>query len=194
MNIKVILASKSPRRRELLSRICSEFDVMSRETDENLPDGTPPRQGVELLAVRKGAALGEREELIISSDTLVELDGVPLGKPETAEDAYAMLRSLSAQTHRVHTGVCIRYAGRVISDAETAEVTFRYMTDTEIWDYVATGEPMDKAGAYGIQGIGGKFVEEYKGNFDTIMGLPVGLTARLMNEAVGEELFRYEGE
>ena len=190
MNIikRIILASKSPRRKELLSRVYPEFDIESLEVDESLPIDVHPREGVEILAVRKGEAvakLHDRECLVISSDTLVELDGAALGKPRDISDAAAMLKKLSSNTHNVHTGVAVHYNGRVLSGVATSTVHFKKLSDSEIEEYVAGGEPMDKAGAYGIQGEGGKFVCGYDGDFDTIMGLSIKLTKRLIEEITG---------
>lgn len=189
--MKIVLASKSPRRRELLSRLVEKFEIKVADADESLPEGMHPREGVELLAVRKGAAVlptEDRDTMIISSDTLVELGGKPLGKPKDREDAMQMLKRLSGNTHNVHTGVAVHYRGRVFSGVHTSRVTFREMTEGEIDGYIATGEPMDKAGAYGIQGIGGKFVLGFDGEFESIMGLSLTLTERLMREAKsGEE-------
>ena len=155
--MRVILASKSPRRRELLGEIFENFEIITSDADETLPGEIHPREGVEILAVRKGGGVAEDnpEALVISSDTLVELGGVPLGKPTDALDAKNMLRTLSGSIHRVHTGVAVHYKGRVVSGVDTTAVSFRELTDTEIDEYIATGEPMDKAGAYGIQGKGG---------------------------------------
>ncbi|MBQ2877295.1 MAG: septum formation protein Maf [Clostridia bacterium] len=189
--MKIVLASKSPRRRELLSRLVEKFEIKVADADESLPEGMHPREGVELLAVRKGTAVlptEDRDTMIISSDTLVELGGKPLGKPKDREDAMQMLKMLSGNTHNVHTGVAVHYRGRVFSGVHTSRVTFREMTEEEIDGYIATGEPMDKAGAYGIQGIGGKFVLGFDGEFESIMGLSLTLTERLMREAKsGEE-------
>ena len=184
---RIILASKSPRRRELLAAITPEFDIMTAEVDESLPEGMHPRLGVEMLAVRKGAPIAERESdaIVISSDTLVELGGVALGKPADKEDACRMLRELSGKAHNVHTGVAVHYRGRVYSGVDSTAVRFRDMSDEEIRTYVDGGEPMDKAGAYGIQGEGGKFVLGYDGEFDTVMGLSVNLTAELIALAIG---------
>ena len=181
-NTDVILASKSPRRRELLSGICESFSVIVREVDETLPDGVHPREGVGMLAVKKGEAVAAEygDALVISSDTLVELDGTPLGKPTSENDAYRMLRALSGREHNVHTGVAVHYRGRAFSGVATSVVRFRDISDEEIWEYIRGGEPMDKAGSYGIQGEGGKFVEKYDGDFDTIMGLSVSLTVELV--------------
>lgn len=192
MNIrdkKVILASKSPRRRELLSGIVPEFDIICAEVDEALPDGIHPRDGVGVLALRKGeaVALSHPESIVISSDTLVELDGVPLGKPIDREHAHEMLSLLSGKTHNVHTGVAVHYRGRAYSGVDSTRVTFREMTDSEIYEYIDSGEPMDKAGAYGIQGEGGKFVLGYDGKFDTVMGLSVSLTEKLIELAMEDE-------
>ena len=182
---KIILASKSPRRRELLSSLYSEFSIESREVDESLPEGVHPGQGVELLAIRKGegVARDNPDALVISSDTLVELDGVALGKPIDEADARRMLRALSGRTHNVHTGVAVHYRGRVYSGADTTGVSFYPLSDGQISDYVASGEPMDKAGAYGIQGLGGALVREYNGEFDTVVGLSMSLTRELIGRA-----------
>ena len=183
--MRIILASKSPRRRELLSRLFADFIIESREVDETLPKNIHPRDGVEILAVRKGRAVadGNAGALVISSDTLVELDGEPLGKPQSTEDAYRILRKLSGRTHNVHTGVAVHYRGRAFSGVDSAEVSFRELSDDEIFEYIDTGEPMDKAGAYGIQALGAKFVLDYRGDFDTIVGLSLPLTERLVKEA-----------
>ncbi len=185
--MKIILASKSPRRRELLAKTVPEFDIVTVPTDESLPVGVHPREGVEILALRKGAAVlpsvGE-DSLVISSDTLVELDGIPLGKPADEADALKMLMSLSGRVHHVHTGVAVHYRGRALSGVDSAEVEFRTLTEEEALEYIKTGEPMDKAGSYAIQGIASKFIKGYKGEFDAIVGLGLKLTQKLMNEAL----------
>lgn len=184
---RIILASKSPRRRELLGGIVADFEIMSAEVDEELPRGVHPREGVEILAVRKGApiAAANPDAVVISSDTLVELGAIPLGKPRDEAHAAEMLRALSGRAHNVHTGVAVHYMGRVYSGVRSTAVRFRDMSEDEIADYVRGGEPMDKAGAYGIQGEGGKFVLGYDGEFDTVMGLSVALTRELIGLAVG---------
>ena len=177
--MKIVLASKSPRRKELLSSITEDFEIIVNECDETLPLGVEPGEGVEMLAVRKGKAVSSflpDDCLVISSDTLVELSGKALGKPEDEEDAFNMLRSLSGKAHNVHTGVAVHYKGRVFSGVDSTAVYFKELSDREIRDYIATGEPMDKAGSYGIQGLGGRFVEKYEGEFDTIVGLGLKLT------------------
>lgn len=188
-NIRVILASKSPRRRELLSSLVPDFEIIVREVDESLPPEIHTKVGVGLLAIKKGEAVALEcpKALVISSDTLVELDGIPLGKPRDEGDARRMLRALSGRQHNVHTGVAVHYMGRCVYGVDSTGVTFRDMTDNEIDAYVAGGEPMDKAGAYGIQGEGGKFVSSYDGAFDTVMGLSVSLTEELIRRALGGE-------
>ena len=190
IDMKVILASRSPRRKELLGKIFPEFEILTEETDETLPVGVHPKDGVEILAVRKGAAVLPKlfgDELVISSDTLVELDGIPLGKPVDEEDAVRILLGLSGKTHNVHTGVAVHYKGRVFSGVDTSSVKFRDFDECEAREYVATGEPMDKAGAYAIQGIGAKLVKSYEGEFDTIVGLGLKLTEKLIKQAVENE-------
>lgn len=187
--MRYILASKSPRRRELLSEIIQDFEIITKEVEESLPSDIHPREGVEFLAIKKGEAVAAEEgedALVISSDTLVELGGVPLGKPKDENDAVRMLTSLSGKAHNVHTGVAVHYKGRVFSGVATTAVYFREMSREEILDYVKSGDPMDKAGAYGIQSGGGKFVEKYDGDYDTVVGLSVALTKKLIDEATND--------
>ena len=181
--MRIVLASKSPRRRELLGELYKDFEIITEETDESLPAEVHPREGVAILAERKGRAVMEKvgaDALIISSDTLVELDGVALGKPKDEADAERMLLSLSDKPHNVHTGVAVHYKGRVFRGTASTVVIFRDITIDEIRDYIASGEPMDKAGAYAIQGIGGKFVSGYNGDYDTVVGLSLKLTKELI--------------
>lgn len=184
--MKIVLASRSPRRKELLGKIIPEFEILNSDADESLPEGTHLRDGVKMLAVRKGEAvlpLLSDDALVISSDTLVELDGVALGKPSNEDEAVRILLGLSGKTHRVHTGVAVHYRGRVFAGVDTAHVSFRAFDKAEAFEYVKTGEPMDKAGAYAIQGIGRKFVASYLGEFDAIVGLGLKLTKELIEKA-----------
>ncbi len=187
--MEIILASKSPRRRELIAKLFPEFSVITVEVDETLSEGVHPKEGVGLLAVRKGeaVALEHPEALVISSDTLVEKDGKALGKPSDEGDAFEMLKQLSGCSHNVHTGVAVHYKDAVLFGVDTTEVTFKTLTDSQIKEYIASGEPMDKAGAYGIQGLGGAFVAEYKGNYDTVVGLSLSLVESLVNKALEKE-------
>ena len=184
--MRVILASKSPRRKELLGELFGDFEIMVSDVDETLEDGVDTLHGVEILSVRKGAPVAESnpDALVISSDTLVELDGVALGKPKDSADAKEMLKSLSGRSHNVHTGVAVHYKGRLFSGVATSTVYFKELSDYEIDSYVASGAPMDKAGSYGIQGEAGKFVLRYDGDFDTIVGLSLRLTKELIDKAL----------
>ena len=190
--MKLILASQSPRRRELMTDAGYSFRVLVSRADETLPAGTPPAEGVRILAERKAKAvestlppdiLRSAPVFVIGADTLVELNGVPLGKPRDEADAAAMLSSLSGNRHRVVTGVAVAVGGRVFSGAETTTVAFRRLSESEIADYVATGEPMDKAGSYGIQAGADRFVKEVDGEIDNVIGLPRKLLARLLADA-----------
>ena len=188
--MRVVLASKSPRRRELLSKLFSDFEIIVSDADESLPDGHTPPECAEIIAARKGAAVAAldlTDAIVISSDTLVELDGEPLGKPEDEDDALRMLISLSGRTHNVHTGVCIHYKGRSYVGVDTAHVTFRKIGRDEALSYIATGEPMDKAGSYAIQGGAAKFVSLFEGDYNAIVGLGLELTERLINEALSND-------
>ncbi len=171
----LILASGSPRRRELLARMGYTFETCSPDVDEHVSGHA--RDIVRTLAQRKArAAVAHYESgVIIASDTLVSLDGAPLGKPADAAEARAMLRALSDREHEVFTGVCLLDAatGRESVRVARTGVRFRAITDAEIDGYIATGEPMDKAGAYAIQGGAGRFVEALDGSFENVMGFPV---------------------
>lgn len=182
--MKYILASKSPRRKELLGEIISDFEIITKEVDESLPEVIHPREGVEILAIRKGKAVADSlipDCIVISSDTLVEIGGKPLGKPTDRADAINMLKMLSGKAHNVHTGVAVHYNNKCVSGVATTAVYFREMTDLEIEEYVDSGDPMDKAGSYGIQSGGGKFVEKIDGDYDTVVGLSVRLTKELID-------------
>ena len=163
---------------------------MSEDVDETLPDGVPLKIAVAELSERKGRAVFESlpsDTLVISSDTLVELDGVPLGKPESEADALGMLMSLSGRTHNVHTGVCVHYKDKVYTGVDTAHVCFRSLTEAEALEYIGTGEPMDKAGSYAIQGGAAKFISGFEGDYNAIVGLGLELTERLIREAVSDD-------
>lgn len=187
--MKLILASGSPRRKEILAAAGIDFTVRTADVDETLPEGTPAREGVRLLAVRKGDAVARTlgdETPILSADTLVELDGKKLGKPKDQEDAAHMLRALSGRAHAVHTGIAVHYRGETRSAVATTTVRFRTLTEEEIRAYVESGEPMDKAGAYAIQGLGGALVEGYDGDLDTVVGLSMRTVKSLLAETLGD--------
>lgn len=170
----LILASGSPRRKEILQKLGFEFVAMKTDADEYYPKSMPVEKIAQHLAgVKAEACLKQNvNDIVIGSDTIVVLDGRVLGKPQDTTDAKEMLRSLSGKTHEVYTGVCVASKSRVESFTVCSEVTFGHLTDKEIDLYVASGEPMDKAGAYGIQGLGCRFIKSVKGDFYAVMGLP----------------------
>jgi septum formation protein len=175
---ELILASTSPRRRELLERIGLPFRVEAVEVDETILAGTDPAQAVMELSRLKGQAVAQHHPdcLVISADTIVVLDGQILGKPLDAREAEQMLARLSGRWHRVHTGFALTLAGHpdpVEVDQEACEVCFHRLSPAQIRAYVASGEPMDKAGAYGIQNLGALLVAGIRGDYFTVMGLPV---------------------
>jgi septum formation protein len=172
----LILASTSPRRRELLTQAGFEFTVRGRPVEEIHVPGEDPREYVMRLARAKAeAARDSHDEIVLGADTTVVLDGRLLEKPQHAAGAKAMLRALSCREHVVHTGICLLHAGGAIVDCESTRVSFVELDEKEIEDYVATGDPMDKAGAYGIQGLASKFVDRIDGCFFNVMGLPLAL-------------------
>ena len=181
--MNIVLASASPRRRELLSHFPIEFTVDPAAGPENPPAGADPEALVKTLASAKAAEVAARhpDSLVIGADTVVELDGRILGKPADRDDAFRMLRSLSGREHRVYTGVALICADASLCNAERTRVHFREMTDREILAYIDSGEPMDKAGAYGYQGLAGLFVERIEGDFFNVVGLPLCLLGRMLD-------------
>ena len=180
MRPRVILASASPRRRELLSLIGIEHEVRPANIDETYLPGEAAREHAERLAREKAGAIEVPEAITIGSDTIVVVDGRVLGKPRDREHAAAMLRQLSGRSHVVMTGVAAKWRGKLVSGLEEVGVTFRPLRDDEIERYIDTGEPMDKAGAYGIQGFGATIVERVDGDYFAVMGLPLNRLARLL--------------
>ncbi len=173
----LVLASASPRRQELLRLIKEDFVVLAADVDETIDAGTDPRLAVEQLALRKAKAIATSRphDTVIGADTIVVYEGKIFGKPKDSDDACDMLRQLSGKTHTVYTGVCVIDKMDELVFSDCCDVTFASMSDSEIAEYVATNEPMDKAGAYGIQGKGAVFIESIRGNFYTVMGLPIHL-------------------
>ncbi len=180
----IILASGSPRRKELLSAMgVRDFQIVIPDFDERSVGPFPPADLVRRLAVGKGraaAAIVGEDTLVIAADTVVALDDEVLGKPRSEEEAKDMLRRLSGRTHRVFTGVTAMRQGRESTHYVCTEVTFRALTEEEISNYVRTGEPMDKAGAYGIQGVGAQLVSSISGDYFNVMGLPVCTLAEML--------------
>lgn len=181
---KLILASASPRRQELLRLITGEFTVCPANADETLPAGLPIVQQIETLAARKAEDVFAKHPdcAVIGSDTMVVVDGEPLGKPADTDEARRMLRRLSGRAHEVITGLAVLSpAGRKIGYRIT-KVHFRALTDAEIDRYIATGEPMDKAGAYGIQGRGAVLITGIEGDYFSVVGLPVELLYTMLTD------------
>lgn len=177
---RVVLASASPRRRELLTLVGIAHDVRPANIDESYLAGETPPQHAERLAREKAAAVDDASAVAIGSDTIVVVDGDVLGKPRDRAHAAEMLHRLSGRAHVVMTGVAVQWQGALESGLEEVGVTFRALTDAEIERYIDTGEPMDKAGAYGIQGYGATIVERVDGDYFAVMGLPLNRLARML--------------
>lgn len=173
----IILASGSPRRRELLEQIgIKKYEIVSPGVSEGIDKDMLPEDQVEVLSWRKARAVQERvgdEALIIAADTVVAFEGEVLGKPKDGEDAFRMLSLLSGETHEVYTGFTVCRGGMRVTEHEMTSVTFRPLSGEEMRRYIATGEPMDKAGAYGIQGVGALLISGIEGDYFNVMGLPV---------------------
>jgi septum formation protein len=182
MRPRVILASASPRRRDLLSLVGIAHEVRPANIDESYMPGETPQAHAERLACDKAKAIEAPDAVTVGSDTIVVVDGEVLGKPRDRAHAAEMLRRLSGRSHVVMTGVAVRWHGKLASGLEEVGVTFRELSDDEIERYIDTGEPMDKAGAYGIQGYGATIVERVDGDYFAVMGLPVNRMVGLMRQ------------
>jgi nucleoside triphosphate pyrophosphatase len=180
MSLPIVLASASPRRLQLLELLGLRPEVLPANIDETWSDGEPPAAHAARLAREKAAAVDRPGAAVVGADTVVVVDGALLGKPADRAEARAMLRRLAGREHEVYTGVAARYAGREASGCERTTVRFRALDDATIAAYVETGEPMDKAGAYGIQGYGAVLVERIEGDYFTVMGLGLGLLVELL--------------
>ncbi len=183
--VRVILASQSPRRRELLNQIGIAHEVRPAHVDESVWPDEAPVPHCERLARDKAHTLAVEhpDALVIGSDTIVVIDGAILGKPADGSDAIRMLQQLAGRTHTVFTAVAVAHAGQTWSAVEAVQVTFRALSTEQIAVYVSTGEPMDKAGAYGIQGFGAVLVDRIDGDYYAVMGLPLARLVRLIEEA-----------
>ena len=177
---RVILASQSPRRRELLTLVGIAHEVKPADIDERYLPGEAPRAHAERLAREKAARIATPDAVTIGSDTIVVVDGDILGKPVDEVDAARMLRRLSGRSHTVVTAVAVDWQGRIESGVEEVGVTFNALGDDEIAAYIRTREPMDKAGAYGIQGYGATIVERVDGDYFAVMGLPLQLLVKVL--------------
>lgn len=183
--MKIVLASQSPRRQDLLGQMGLEFTTRSPQIDEDAFQGRDARDLVQTLSREKArwvAAQLPGDPIVIGADTVVVRDGTILGKPKDPAEARAMLASLSGRTHQVYTGVTVCQGDKVVTQAEETQVTFRPLTQQEIACYVATGEPMDKAGAYGIQGLGGLLVAGIQGDYHNVVGLPVCRLGQILRD------------
>lgn len=179
---RFILASASPRRKQLLEQAGYAFEIVVSDADESLPAGITPEKAVRLNAARKAQAVAETNPgaVVLGCDTVVAIDGEILGKPQDEAEAKAMLRRLSGNTHTVYSGVCITDGETETVFAVATDVTFYALSDRTIDAYAATKEPMDKAGAYGIQGLGCVLVKEISGDYSNVVGLPLSESARAL--------------
>ena len=176
----IILASKSPRRKELLSFITTDFTVKSADVDETLPQGITPDKAVEYLSKIKAEPLKNENDIVIGADTVVALDGKILGKPRDEADAFATLKMLSGKEHSVFTGVSVIKGEKIETFSVQTKVKMFELTDEEIEEYIETAEPFDKAGSYGIQGKGSLLVEKIDGDYFNVVGLPISRLNRVL--------------
>lgn len=188
MSEKIILASASPRRKELMALIADDFEIIPADIDEAVPEDIPAGETARYLACMKAEHVAAKNpgKAVIGCDTVVVLEGKVMGKPSDPYDADAMLHALSGKTHKVITGVCLDYYfedGGKMTDSFSQEtlVEFYELSDSEISGYVNSGEPMDKAGAYGIQGAGGIMVKKIYGDYNNVVGLPVAMLKRRLD-------------
>lgn len=183
--MRIILASESPRRRELLALMGLDFTVVTSNVEETAPEGASAEETVRALALQKAQAVAalHPDDCVIGADTVVELGGDILGKPHTPENAKRYLLRMQGRRHIVYTGVAVITGGKADVRCCRTDVTFCPMSEAEIDWYVSTGEPLDKAGAYGVQGPGGVFVERVEGNYFNVMGMPLPLLYQMLKNA-----------
>ena len=187
MNKKIILASASPRRKELLKSMGLEFEVIPSEVEENIENKSFSLELIENLAAEKAADIANKIKflsIIIGSDTVVVINNKILGKPKDKKDAFHMLKMLSGNTHQVISAIAVidTETGKILKDSVVSDVTFKQLSDEEINAYIETGEPMDKAGAYAIQGFAGMFVKSINGCYSNIVGISVFKLAEMLKE------------
>lgn len=186
--MKIVLGSKSPRRKEILSLVCDDFEIRVSDADESYSPNTPLAEVPKILAERKSMAIEMAEdEIIIGSDTVVLIENELLGKPKTRENAIRMLKKMSGKSHLVVSGICVRSKDRIYSEAVTSTVYMRELSDREIEKYVDVWKPLDKAGAYGIQEMAGSFVARIEGDFYNIVGLPLCRLVEILKDEFGIE-------
>ena len=183
----LILASQSPRRRELLGLFRRPFEVRVADIDETMDDGKPPFDEVARVSRAKAQAVPrEQDDIVVAADTIVVCAGRTLGKPRTEAEAKEMLRLLSGRDHQVMTGMTVLRGDAVVTCTEVTDIHFRELTEKEIESYIATGEPMDKAGAYGIQGGAALFAQRMVGDYYNVMGLPVCRLYEILSQIAPE--------
>ncbi|KDR94058.1 septum formation protein [Peptoclostridium litorale DSM 5388] len=191
---KIILSSASPRRKELLEQIGVKFDIIVSDIDENIDGDMDPTEIVKKLALMKAENVydleGNQDAIVIGADTIVVHEGRVIGKPADEKDAFKILSSLSGNINYVYTGVAVVSSESVINFYEETKVYMKNMTEQDIYEYIKTSEPMDKAGAYGIQGIGAVFVEKIEGDYNNVVGLPLARLYDVMKE-LDENLIKW---
>jgi len=182
--MEIVLASASPRRKEILEMLgVKNLVICPAKCEEVIPENATPAQAVVALSAQKCAAVAKdfsADSVVIAADTVVAVDGKILGKPHSEDEAREMIRSLSGREHFVYTGVAVKYKGQAVAEYEETAVCFRAMTEEEIFSYVSTGECMDKAGAYGIQGKAGYYISGIKGDYYNVVGLPICRLGRIL--------------
>ncbi len=192
--MNIILASASPRRKEILENVNLKFTVIASDIEEVILENEPPKDLVMRLAFEKcmDVAIKNKDDLVIGADTIVVLDNKVLGKPKNEEDAYNMIKSLSNKKHQVITGISLinLSSDKKVIDYVVSEVTFKDLSDELIRDYISTNESLDKAGAYGIQGYGSLLVESINGDYFNIVGLPISKISNLLKEHFDVNLFK----
>ena len=185
--MNIILASQSPRRKELMGLFRIPFAVRVADIDETMDPEKPVFDEVARVSRTKAEATPHGDtDVVIAADTIVVCDGQRLGKPVDEQDAYRMLRLLSGRDHQVMTGMCVLYGDQTVTCTEVTDIHFRELSDREIWAYIRTGEPMDKAGSYGIQGGAALFAEKMAGDYYNVMGLPVCRLGSILRSLVPE--------
>lgn len=189
----IVLASGSPRRKELLEKLVPEFQVLIDESPEEKIQGELPQETVKRLALQKAENVLKRvssPSIIIAADTVVAIDNKILGKPKDKKEAFDMLKTLSGRQHQVFTGIALIDGENVVSSYEATKVKFKDLTDDEIYAYIDTKEPMDKAGAYGIQDIGALLIEGIEGDYFNVVGLPLCRLGRILKENFNVDLLK----
>lgn len=187
--MELILASQSPRRRELLGLFGIPFIVKAADIDETMDPEKPPFEEVARVSLKKALAVeAEGNQVVVAADTIVVCQGRTLGKPKDEQEAFSMLRLLSGRDHQVMTGLAVRRGEKSLVTTEVTDIHFRELSDREIWAYIRTKEPMDKAGAYGIQGGAALFAEKMHGDYYNVMGLPVCRLWKMLRQAAPELL------